>query len=238
MFSHATNPLDPRRVVAAGVTLGMLTAAVGAFAFAALALTTRTAAGAGGPGCFSAGPVCTVKGTSAFSDFATVSADECVFTDVFVTAFTSLTSPGHQAARVVYVSMSKFNGCTGEQLLGASNVDPATGAVFNGTFQIGTSLDGATIVGSAPMFDNSTGAQIFTSTVNVSVHGYGGITTFIDSSHTRMPGFMMNSHYHASSRGAEASGVVTDASGTNLAAVPTLYANLQNISSGTVQISH
>jgi hypothetical protein len=239
MFSRSISPLDTRRLVAAGITMGMLIAAVGVFAFTALALNARTAVGAGGPGCFSTGPVCTFRGTAASSDFGTVSADECVFTDIFVNAIDSLTTPNRQATKTVFVFMSKFNGCTGESLLSASNFDPTTGtSVFNGTFQIGTSLDTATAIGSAPMFDNSTGAQIFTSTINVTWRGYGAATTFIDSSHHRMPGFLMNSHFHGTTRSAEASGVVTDAAGSNLAAQPTLYASLQNNSSGTVQLSH
>jgi hypothetical protein len=226
-------------MVAAGITLGMLTVAVGAFAFATLALTTRTAAGAGGgPGCFSTSPVCTFRGLSAFTNFGSVSADGCVFTDVVVNALDNVTTPNRQTNRVVYVIMSKFNGCTGETLLSASNFDPTVGSVvFNGTIQIGKNLDAATIIGSAPMFDNSTGSQLFTSTVNVTLRGYGATTSFIDSSHVRTPGFLMNIHFQGTSRLAESSGVVTDEAGSNLATLPTIIASLQNSSSGTVLLS-
>jgi hypothetical protein len=239
MLSPTIRQFDTRRVLTTGVVAALLTAALGLLAAGTLALNARIAVGAGGPGCLSAGPVCTFRGSSASTDFFSVSADECVFTDTFVNAFDSVTNPNGQATRVVYVFMSKFNGCTGETLLSASNFNPTTGiATFNGTFQIATKLDTATINGSAPMFDNSTGAQLFTSTVNVTLRGYGGTTTFIDSSHMRTVGFMMNTHFHGTSRAAEASGVVTDAAGANLAAVPTLYASLQNSSSGTVVLSH
>jgi hypothetical protein len=76
------------------------------------------------------------------------------------------------------------------------------------------------------------------STVTLTLRGYGATTTFIDSSHVRTAGFMMNAHFHGTRRSAEASGVVTDEAGGNLAAVPTLNASLQNSSNGTVVLSH
>jgi hypothetical protein len=173
------------------------------------------------------------------SDFGSVSADECVFTDVFVSAFNSVTAPNRVATKTVFVFMTKFDNCSGATPLSASNIDPTTGnPLFNGDFQTETNLNGGSISGSAPMFDSLTGAQSFTSTINVTFKGYGPTSTFIDSSHMRMAGFLMNNHFHGTSRAAEASGVVTDDTGSNLAAVPTLYASMQNSSSGTVQLSH
>jgi hypothetical protein len=53
----------------------------------------------------------------------------------------------------------------------------------------------------------------------------------------RQPGFMMKSHTTGTSRSAEASGVVTDETGTNLATSATTYANLSDSKGGTVQFS-
>jgi hypothetical protein len=240
MFSSTISSFGPSRRVAGGLTAAMLIAAMFVFAVVALALNTRTAVGAvGGGGCFSTtGPVCTFKSHVAFADFGSVSADGCIFTDAFVGRNENLSSPGHVATTSVFVAVSKFNGCTNTLIENATNIDPATGPVFNGTAQFDTKLDTATVNGSAPMFDTGTGAQLFTSTINVAWHGFGPTSTFIDSSHFRSPGFLLNSHFRGTSRAAEASGVVTDETASNLATLPTLNASLENALSGTVQLSH
>jgi hypothetical protein len=212
------------------------------------------ASGSGGGGfCFSTdGPVCTFKDTIAFADFGSVSGGSsvnsssgggggggCVFTDAFLQPMQNLSRPGHSASQTVIVSISEYDACTGMQLVGASNTDPTTGtADFTGTIQFGTGLSTATVNGTAPMFDFVTGAQVFTTTINVTWQGYGPTATSIDSSHFRAPGFVVNSHFHGSSRGAEASGTFTDGTGANLATPPTLNASLDDSSGGTVVITH
>jgi hypothetical protein len=52
MFSRTFSPFDTRRLLAAGVTVGMLAAVVGAMVVATLAFNSRTAVGAGGPVAF------------------------------------------------------------------------------------------------------------------------------------------------------------------------------------------
>ena len=225
-----------RRLVAAG-----LTAAVAVLVIGLVSLNARTAFGSGtGVGCFSTtGPACAFKSNNAFADFGSVSADGCIFTDAFAQPFASLTNPGRTATQSAIVSISKFDACNGVLIEGASNIDPATGMpIFNGTLQFGSKLDTAAISGAAPMFDFNTGMQLFTSTVTVSWQGFGPTSQFMDNSHARQPGFMMNSHFTGDSRSAEASGVITDATGTNLATPATLNANLNNTKGGTVQLSH
>src|SRR5262249_35490100 len=120
---------------------------------------------------------------------------------------------------------------------------------FTGTVQFGSNLSSATITGTAPMFGQSSsvssnsgtgggGVLLFTTTVNVTLKGYGSTTQSIDSQHFHGQGVIFNSHFIGSNRNAEASGTVTDASGNNLAATPTLDANLGDSTSGTVQIFH
>jgi hypothetical protein len=87
------------------------------------------------------------------------------------------------------------------------------------------------------MFDSSTGAPLFTSTINMTWQGFGPTSTFIDNSHIRTPGFLLNSHFMGTSIAAEASGALTDGA-SNLATAPTFNAVLENASSGTVTISH
>ncbi|TMD21901.1 MAG: hypothetical protein E6I98_00970 [Chloroflexi bacterium] len=109
--------------------------------------------------------------------------------------------------------------------------------IFNGTALFGTKLDTASVNGSAPMFDINTGLQAFTSNVNVVWTGFGPTTTFIDSFHVRTTGVLFIAHSNSTSRGAEASGTITDIAGNNDASVPTLNAQLQNATQGSISIS-
>lgn len=236
MFPRVFSPFDKRRLMAGGLVVAMLMAVV--TALAATAVNTRTAVGAGGGGCFTTSPACTFKSHVAFADFGSVSPDKCNFIDAFVNPFESLSSPGHAATTAVFVSMTKFD-CLTNTFESATNVDPTTFMpVFNGTVQFGAKLDTASINGSAPMYDSGTGLQLFTSTINVAWQGFGPTSSFIDSSHFRSPGLLMNSHFMGSSRMAVASGVVTDETAANLATAPTLNADLENDSGGSVFLSH
>jgi hypothetical protein len=240
MFSRTFSSLGTRRRAASALTVAILAAVMAVVGAGTLTLNTRTVAGAGGGGCFSTGgPVCTFKDHVASAGFGTVSADGCIFTEAFVAPFESLTSPGNVATTDVFVAVSKYNGCTNTLLEQAINFDPATGnPVFNGTVQFGPRLDTATVSGSAPMFDAITGAPLFTSTINLTWQGFGPLTTFIDGSHVRMPGFLVNTHSLGSSREAKASGAVSDENGTNFATQPSLKSDLEVDTSGTVQLSH
>jgi hypothetical protein len=239
MFGQPIITSGRRRIVAIGLTGAMLAAAA---LVAVMVLNTRPVLGAPGPGggCFSTtGPVCTFKSHNAFADFGNVSADGCVFTDTSVQSFEALSNPGRAAATTVFVSTFTFDNCgqTFPQIF--NNVDPATGfPVFTGTATFGSKLDTATLLGTAPMFDSVTGAQAFVSSITAAWQGFGPTSTFIDSSHIRAPGFIVNSHSHSTGRAAEASGVITDAAGNNLIPVPTLNALLQDASIGNVVISH
>jgi len=233
-----------RRLLAAGLAVAIAAAAVAVLA--AVSLNTRTAAGAGGGGgCSTTGPVCTFKNHAAFADFSTVQpfaggggGGGCIVTDAFVQAFESLTMPGKVAMTTVFVSLSTFNFCTGMQLECASNFDPNTGApLFNGSVQFGLDLTTANISGTAPMFDPCTGVS-FTSTINVGWQAFGPNLNFIDSNHFRSPGFVANSHFMGVSREAVASGNLTDATGANRAAAPTVEADVENDSGGSVTINH
>jgi hypothetical protein len=241
MFARVFGSLGKRRLVVVGLTAVSLTAVVAVLAISLLSLNARPAfgSGSGGGGCLSTtGPVCTFTSTNAFADFNSVSTDLCIVTDASVQPFTSINMPGRAAIQSVVVSIFKFDNCApngGATLEDAVNVDFATGLpVFNGTIQLDPKLDTAAINGSAAMFDFVSG-QTFTSTVTVSWQGFGPTSTFMDSSHIRSPGFMMNTRFTGSSRSAVASGVITDEAATNIATPPTSIANLMNSTGGTVQ---
>jgi hypothetical protein len=68
---------------------------------------------------------------------------------------------------------------------------------------------------------------------------YGPTTTYIDSTHSHVPGvYVTSSHSNASTRGAIASGLITAADGSNVAATPTLNALVQDAISGSVLVFH
>ena len=240
MFSRMALSLGPRRLAASALSIVVIGAAMAVVGAGAIALNTRSAAGAGGGGCFATGtPVCAFKDRVASAGFGSVSSDGCIVTEAFVDAFEGLASPGHISATNAFVGVARFNACTNTLIESASNFDPATGnPVFNGAIQFGPRLDTASVSGSAPMFDDLTGVQVFTSTVNLTWQGFGPTTTFIDGSHDRMPGLLVNLHSIGTSRQALASGVVTDETAANLATPPTLEADLENDTSGIVEVSH
>jgi hypothetical protein len=241
MSERATGSSGKRRLAIVGITTVGVTALVAVLAFAALALHVRPAYGSGtGPGgCYgttTTGPACTVKGHQAYADFSSIGSDGCTYTDTFIQVFDSVTTPGKTASQMVLTGITQYD-CSGNLVESAYNTDPNTFAPnFTGSIQFGSGVSTATVNGTAVMYDSVTGAQ-FTSTINVTWKGYGPTTTYIDSSIIRSPGFYMNNHFHGSSRQAEASGVITDASGTNLATPATLNASLDDGTSGTVQIS-
>ena len=238
MLLQSIGPLRTRRV-AVGITAAVMLAAIVLAAFIATGGRTALGAGGGGGPCPSPPrPGCTFKSINAFADFSTVSADGCEFTDASVQSFQALTSPGHSAMTIVFVSISIFNNCTGA-FQTFVNFDPTSNGfpTFNGTALFGTKLDTASVNGSAPMFDVNTGVQAFTSTVSVVWTGFGPTTTFIDSFHVRTAGSLFNAHSNATSRAAEAAGTITDIAGNNDASVPTLNAQLQNATQGSISIS-
>lgn len=239
-MSPRTFRLPRRRLVVAGLALAAIAVMVAVITVTTLSFGARIAhgGGTGGGGCISTTtPVCTFKSNSAFVDFGTVSSDGCTFIDASVSPFQSLSRPGSTDTSSVLVSISKYNGCTGMQTEMASNIDPTTFTPdFTGSMQFGGNLSSATVTGSAPMYDYLTGALLFTTTINVVWQGYGPSTHNIDSEHSHGPGFVFSTHFNGTSRSAEASGTVTDETGTNLVATPTIFADLDNASGGTLQM--
>lgn len=240
MFTRNTGSIGTRRLVAVGLTGALLAALVAIIG--SMIVNTDIAHGAGsGGGCFSSttAPVCTFKNHEAFSDFSSVSADQCIFTDVYVQPFESLTVPGRLASTSVFLAISQYDACTGFGLSFLDNFDPNTGMpVFNGTVEFGTTFLGtASINGSAPMYDAFSGTLVFTSTINVAWQGFGPTSSFVDSTHFRVPALIVNNHFQGLSRQAEASGIVTDLANNNLASLPTVNADLENDSGGSVVVS-
>ena len=234
--------LPRRRLVVAALAISAIVVVVAVVFVTSLSFGARIAhgGGTGGGGCTSStGPACHFTSNDASVAFGTTASDGCTVTQVFLSSFQSLSRPGATTSSSVVVSISKFNTCTNILLENASNFDPTTGAPdFTGTAQFGGNLDTATVTGTAPMFDTSTGMPgplLFTASINVTWQGFGPTTKNIDSTHTHQPGFIFNSHFNGTNRAATASGTFTDETGANVAA-PTLDAELDNAQNGTVLI--
>jgi hypothetical protein len=231
VIARIINRFGKRGLVASGLATAALLAVVAMLAVSLLPSNGRAAhaSGSGGGGCFAiSGPVCTFKNQSAFADFESSSSDGCVISDTFVQGFNNLMRPGNTATQTAFLSMEKFNNCTGEFLGGAFSQD------FTGTVQFGSGLSTAAVVGTATMVDEMT-SNTFSLSVNLTWQGFGPTTRFLDNSHQRGPGFMFNTHFNGTTRGAAAAGTISDGT-TNFAASPSLNANISDNSGGTVQL--
>jgi hypothetical protein len=229
VIARIVNKLGKRGLVAGGIATVALVAVVAMLAVSLLPSNGRAvhASGVGG-GCFAiSGPVCTFKNQSAFAQFES-SIDDCVVSDAFVEGFNNLVRPGNTATQTAFVSITTYNACTGELLSEAFSQD------FTGTVQFGTGLSSAAVAGTATMVDALT-SNTFSVSVNVTCQGFGPTSRNISMNHYRAPGFIFNSHFNGTTRGAAASGTISDGT-TNFAASPTLYAGISDSSGGTVQL--
>ncbi len=233
-----------RRILALTLAGALLATAVALIA--SMELNIHTAIGAGGGGfCFpSSGPACTVKGHQAFADFSSQSPDGCTVTDLSVAAFDNVVRPTQtQSSQFVLVMLTEETFCPTFNFTFAQNIDPITEAPdFAGTYQFnsGELLSTASVIGSAQMygFDSMGNPIQFTSSINLAWSGFGPTTSFLDSFHLRSPGMMLMERSQGSSRQAEVSGSVTGPNAQNLAIIPTLNADLSNVSGGTIALSH
>jgi hypothetical protein len=241
MSSRGFNLAGNRQFVLVGLGLLALVAVVAVLLVAVSPFGTRVAHGSGtGPGgCVATtGPSCHFSGNEATAIFDSIASDGCTATEAFIQPMASVTRPGGVTSQSVFISIDTFDICQGIGLGSASNLDPNTFLPdFTGTVQFDGKLSTASVVGTAPMFDGFTNAQLFTTTINLTWHGYGSTSQSIDSSHFHGFGFIDSTHFNGQSRSAEASGTLTDATGTNLATPATLGAQLDNATSGTVFIS-
>ncbi len=227
MFARITSKVGKRGLVAGGLATVALMAVVALLAVTLLPSTGRTAHASGTGGCFAiSGPVCTFKNQTADARFE--SSNGCVVTDTFAEGFDNLVRPGHNATQTAFVSIVQFDACSGTLL------DEAFSQDFTGTVQFGKGLTTAAVVGTATMFDDLT-STTFSVSINLTWQGISPINHFITVSHARAISFIFMSHFNGSTRGAEASGTISDGT-TNFAASPTLQATISDASGGNIQL--
>lgn len=216
-----------RRLLAIGATVVALVAVVTVVLF--MSLHTKTAFGsATGAGlCTPNTPICTMNGASAYAVFDNISSDGCIYTQVVVEPGSSVSRPGSNASQSVFLFISKYNQCTGVQTQFGANYSPAAAhPEFTGAIEFGANMSTGLVNGSAPIYDQSTGALLYTASINVTWQGYGSTTRNIDNEHFFSQNTIMNLHINGASRNAKASGTFTDETGSNVITQPTLHAVL------------
>lgn len=183
-------------------------------------------------------PVCTINGNSAFVDFASVSTDGCITTDVGLEPTASFSNPGHTTESFVIVFISKYDQCNDVQVELGTNFDPNTGqADFSGTSDYGANLASATVTGTAPLYDVNTGALLFTASIDVAWQRNGDVTHNNDVEIFHTPNFNVTTNLHGANAPAVASGTFTDETGANAIATPTATAALFDSHGSQVIIS-
>lgn len=233
-----------RRLIAIGLSVTTILAVIVVVAVMAIGPRTALGSGTGGGGCVATGtaPACTFQNNNAYAYFDNVSSDGCIYTNVGVSLYDSLTVPGQTAKQTALIFIEKYNDCTYVPLMEAGSYDPNTGlSTFTGDIQLASDMSRATVTGTAAMYDWSNGwptQPSFTTSVSLTFKGYGSTSRYSDSQHYHSSGFVMNTHFTGTSRPAEVSGTLTDDAGNNVATVPSTFAELTNSSGGTVQIFH
>lgn len=227
-----------RRLLAVSLAAVALLGVVAAVAFMSFRPKTALGSGTGPGGCISSdGPVCTFQGNTAMANFNTVSSDDgCIYTSASIQAYDNLLRPGNVTSQPVFIFTSKYDVCNDIPLQNASNMDPNTFLPqFTGTVTFDSSLQSATIIGTAPMFDYVT-SSAFTGTINITFKGYGPTVNYSNNSHFRSAGYITSSHNTGSSRTAAASGTIADEAGNNFAATPSPDGTLADARGGSLQI--
>lgn len=159
----------------------------------------------------------------------------CVETSAFVQAFNNrlkMVGGRPETTPSAFVSLFQFDNCSFTVLLSASGfADLPAGA-----FQMKQNLDSATLNASVDVFD-SVSNTTFPVDISVSWTGSGALTVSRFHNIFRTPGFRENFASTGVSRAAAASGSVT-ALGTNFSPGPAVFADLESVKQGDLQVFH
>jgi hypothetical protein len=173
----------------------------------------------------------TFKGQAASAFFVSVDPSGCIDTAVSVNAQDEATKVDGQpgVTSVAFLFISVFDNCTQTSLVSA-----AGSAALAPDDLIVQKLDSATLDTSIEVDDFASGTT-FTVDVSLNWTGVGDQFRGKTHSHFTSPGFRVNSRFDATSRGATASGTVSDGT-TNYTPAPDLAANLVMAKSGDVVV--
>jgi hypothetical protein len=194
----------------------------------ALALFVQPgSAGAGG------GQEFRFRGRNAVANFSSVDESGCIVTDVYLWGSEEVVSdePGQPApSSEAYVLISRYDSCTGDQLLLADG----TAVLSVEDFQVGRTLSWATLHTPITVFDYESG-NWFEVVLDISWTASSAVTRLNDHNISHTPGCLINSRRHGELRLAEVSGSVSDG-WTNYTPEPSSLGTINSLISGTVVI--
>ncbi len=166
--------------------------------------------------------------------YSASSESDCIATHVYVSAFDGRISydPGQPAVdSFAYLSISRYNSCTGEWL---GSLD-AHGPLAADAFQVDRRLNTATLRTTLTAYDWSSGTEQLLN-VNVSWTADGELIRSRSSWGYSSPGFRVNGHYVGSERPAGLAGTISN--GSDLTLNLSGAGSIGSAKSGSVSISH
>jgi len=177
-------------------------------------------------------------GLSAFADFDSFSPGGCIETFVFVNG----TQNGSSQEADVFIG--QVNNCAPTPLSGGGGgggcgpgaILCAFGSTFSPAFQVGKSLETASLSATISVFDFVSG-NTFNVSVSMTWTATGPLSSESGSSHFRTKNFIENFHFNNTFRDASASGTVSDGT-TNFTPSPSVFAQTASFKSGDVTITH
>ena len=174
-----------------------------------------------------------LKGQSADAVFSSVDASGCIFTNVFVFASDDAihNPPGAgNSSSVAILYISRYDSCSGTQLLGASGF----ATLADADFQVQNKLDAATLTATVNVFDFVSNAS-FNVAVNLTWTATGPTSRQNSHFHFQSPGCTVNGQSNSTFRPASASGSVSDGA-TNFIAAPANGAELSSVKNGNLTV--
>jgi hypothetical protein len=174
------------------------------------------------------------RGLSASAAFSSIDETECIVTDVFVTGTDGMVRVDGQpdVSSEAFLDISRFDSCTGEQLLIASGftilppeefeIDPELSqAALNTTFVVEDFFSGDT----------------FRVDVSLTWTGTGDVSTQTGVFHSKSPGSHVIAAFRGTFREGEASGSIAGMD-TEFATEPSVFAQLADVMNGEVMVIH
>ncbi|MCM8748573.1 hypothetical protein NET02_05395 [Thermomicrobiaceae bacterium CFH 74404] len=166
--------------------------------------------------------------------FSNLDETGCVVTDAFVAAVDGRSKEAGtpEVSSQAFLFISRFDQCTGTQLLAAEGFPILT----EREFQIDHRLTTATLETTIEVFDYVSGTS-FPVDVSVSWEGSGDRVRISDHFQVKAPGFKLNARFDGTFRTAQASGPISDGT-TDFTPDPAVFANMSSVKQGELVVTH
>ena len=173
------------------------------------------------------------NGTGANAYFSSLDETGCVITDVYVDTldygFKNPPGPAEKAS-YVYMTISKYDVCTGESLLYAEGFT----SLGESELQVSSKQDRATLTATVNVYDWASDSS-FDVWVDLTWTGSGPLSRQKTHNQYKVPGCHIVERFTSMSREAQASGTVSDGS-TNFTPEPSWWANIFAFKNGVVYV--